>query len=100
HRDSHARLAGRRRVSPGRRRYRRRLRPGRGARGVPQQAARARGRDRARGGDATMMLLIDNYDSFTYNLAHLFGALGVEVRVVRNDELTAHDAEQLGASQL
>jgi anthranilate synthase component II len=47
-----------------------------------------------------MMLLIDNYDSFTYNLAHLFGALGVEVRVVRNDELTAHDAEQLGASQL
>jgi anthranilate synthase component II len=47
-----------------------------------------------------MMLLIDNYDSFTYNLAHLFGALGVEVRVVRNDELTAHDAESLGASQL
>ena len=47
-----------------------------------------------------MMLLIDNYDSFTYNLAHLFGALGVEVRVVRNDEITAHDAEQLGAAQL
>jgi anthranilate synthase component 2 len=47
-----------------------------------------------------MMLLIDNYDSFTYNLAHLFGALGVEVRVVRNDEITAHDAERLGASQL
>jgi anthranilate synthase component II len=47
-----------------------------------------------------MMLLIDNYDSFTYNLAHLFGALGVEVRVVRNDEITAHEAEQLDASQL
>ena len=47
-----------------------------------------------------MMLLIDNYDSFTYNLAHLFGALGVEVRVLRNDELTAQDAEQLGATQL
>ena len=47
-----------------------------------------------------MMLLIDNYDSFTYNLAHLFGALGVDVRVVRNDELTADEAEQLGASQL
>jgi anthranilate synthase/aminodeoxychorismate synthase-like glutamine amidotransferase len=47
-----------------------------------------------------MMLLIDNYDSFTYNLAHLFGALGVEVRVVRNDELTAEDADQLGPSQL
>jgi anthranilate synthase/aminodeoxychorismate synthase-like glutamine amidotransferase len=47
-----------------------------------------------------MMLLIDNYDSFTYNLAHLFGALGVEVRVLRNDELTPHDAEQLGAEHL
>jgi anthranilate synthase component 2 len=32
------------------------------------------------------VLLIDNYDSFTYNIAHLFGALGVEVDVVRNDD--------------
>ena len=47
-----------------------------------------------------MMLLVDNYDSFTYNLAHLFGALGVDVRVVRNDEITADEAEELGASQL
>ncbi len=34
-----------------------------------------------------MILLIDNYDSFTYNLAHLFGALGADVVVRRNDEL-------------
>ena len=47
-----------------------------------------------------MMLLIDNYDSFTYNLAHLFGALGVDVRVLRNDEVTADEAEQLGPAQL
>ena len=33
-----------------------------------------------------MILLVDNYDSFTYNLAHLFGALGQEVVVKRNDE--------------
>ena len=33
-----------------------------------------------------MILLVDNYDSFTYNLAHLFGALGAEVVVKRNDE--------------
>ena len=32
------------------------------------------------------VLLIDNYDSFTYNLAHLFGGLGAEVRVLRNDD--------------
>src|SRR5436305_13166137 len=47
-----------------------------------------------------MILLIDNYDSFTYNLAHLFGALGVEVTVLRNDELTAGDAERLEATHL
>jgi len=46
------------------------------------------------------MLLIDNYDSFTYNLAHLFGALGVEVAVVRNDELTVEEAERLAPSHL
>jgi anthranilate synthase/aminodeoxychorismate synthase-like glutamine amidotransferase len=47
-----------------------------------------------------MMLLVDNYDSFTYNLAHLFGALGVEVKVLRNDELDADEAERLRPSQL
>ena len=38
------------------------------------------------------ILLIDNYDSFTYNLFHYLGELGAEVRVVRNDELTAAEA--------
>jgi anthranilate synthase component 2 len=47
-----------------------------------------------------MMLLIDNYDSFTYNLAHLFGALGVEVTVLRNDEIDADGAERLAPAQL
>ena len=47
-----------------------------------------------------MMLLVDNYDSFTYNLAHLFGALGVEVAVVRNDELTVEEAEAAAPSHL
>ena len=47
-----------------------------------------------------MILLIDNYDSFTYNLAHLFGELGAEVVVRRNDELDADEAEQLGPSHL
>jgi len=32
------------------------------------------------------ILLVDNYDSFTYNLAHLFGSLGAQVDVVRNDD--------------
>ena len=49
---------------------------------------------------SAMILLIDNYDSFTYNLAHLFGALGVEVKVLRNDELNLDDAERLAPSHL
>ena len=39
-----------------------------------------------------MLLLIDNYDSFTYNLFHYLGELGADVRVVRNDEISAAEA--------
>ena len=41
-----------------------------------------------------MILLIDNYDSFTYNLVHLFQELGAEVVVRRNDEIDADAAER------
>jgi anthranilate synthase/aminodeoxychorismate synthase-like glutamine amidotransferase len=47
-----------------------------------------------------MILLVDNYDSFTYNLAHLFGELGAEVIVRRNDAIDADEAETLAPSQL
>ena len=47
-----------------------------------------------------MLLLIDNYDSFTYNLAHLFAELGAEVRVFRNDAITPDEAERLAPSHL
>ena len=36
-----------------------------------------------------MILVVDNYDSFTYNLVHYLAELGAETRVVRNDDLTA-----------
>lgn len=42
-----------------------------------------------------MIFLIDNYDSFTWNLAQALGALGVEVRVVRNDEIELAAIERL-----
>ena len=47
-----------------------------------------------------MILLIDNYDSFTYNLSHLFGALGAEVTVRRNDEIDVDEAAALAPSHL
>jgi anthranilate synthase/aminodeoxychorismate synthase-like glutamine amidotransferase len=47
-----------------------------------------------------VILLIDNYDSFTYNLAHLFQELGADVTVLRNDALDADEAERLAPSHL
>ncbi|MDV4145640.1 anthranilate synthase component II [Shimia sp. FJ5] len=45
-----------------------------------------------------MLLLIDNYDSFTYNLVHYLGELGADVSVYRNDALTVQDAMALRPS--
>ena len=42
-----------------------------------------------------MILLIDNYDSFTYNLVHYFGELGAKVNVKRNDAITVNEAIKL-----
>jgi anthranilate synthase component 2 len=47
-----------------------------------------------------VILLVDNYDSFTYNLAHLFEELGAEVTVIRNDKIDADEAERLAPSHL
>ncbi len=47
-----------------------------------------------------MLLLIDNYDSFTYNLFHYLGELGADVVVKRNDELSAAEALGMGAEAI
>ena len=47
-----------------------------------------------------MLLMIDNYDSFTFNLVHYFQSLGQEVKVVRNDEVTIADIEALAPQYL
>ena len=47
-----------------------------------------------------MLLMIDNYDSFTYNLVQYFGELGAEVRVFRNDEITVEGIGALQPDQL
>ncbi|MGK6323607.1 anthranilate synthase component II [Sphingomonas sp. DT-51] len=47
-----------------------------------------------------MILVVDNYDSFTWNLVHYVMELGAEVRVVRNDELTAAEALASGAQAI
>jgi anthranilate synthase component II len=45
-----------------------------------------------------MLLIIDNYDSFTFNLVHYFQELGAETRVIRNDVMTAEEALALNPS--
>ncbi|VAW94838.1 Anthranilate synthase, amidotransferase component @ Para-aminobenzoate synthase, amidotransferase component [hydrothermal vent metagenome] len=47
-----------------------------------------------------MLLMIDNYDSFTYNLVQYFGELGAEVNVIRNDQITIAEIEKLNPQQL
>jgi anthranilate synthase component 2 len=47
-----------------------------------------------------MLLMIDNYDSFTYNLVQYFGELGEDVKVVRNDEMTVAQIEQLAPERI
>lgn len=47
-----------------------------------------------------MLLMIDNYDSFTYNLVQYFGELGAEVKVCRNDALSIEDIERMRPAQL
>ena len=47
-----------------------------------------------------MLLMIDNYDSFTYNLVQYFRELGVDVLVYRNDEISIEDIERLAPSHL
>jgi len=44
--------------------------------------------------------MIDNYDSFTYNLVQYFGELGAEVRVFRNDEITVADVAKLAPERI
>ncbi len=47
-----------------------------------------------------MLLMIDNYDSFTYNLVQYFGELGAEVKVVRNDEINVAGIEGLAPERI
>ena len=47
-----------------------------------------------------MLLMIDNYDSFTYNLVQYFGELGEDVRTYRNDEITVEAIEKLNPSRI
>lgn len=47
-----------------------------------------------------MILVLDNYDSFTYNLVQYFGELGADLRVVRNDRITVAEIESLAPARI
>src|ERR1700691_6801713 len=50
--------------------------------------------------DGTVVFMIDNYDSFTYNLVQYLGELGAEVEVFRNDAITLDEIEALAPSHI
>ena len=47
-----------------------------------------------------MTLLIDNYDSFSYNLYQLIGEIAPDIRVIRNDEMTVEEIRELNPSRI
>ena len=47
-----------------------------------------------------MLLLIDNYDSFSYNLVQMFGSLNPDIRVVRNDAVTVEEIRRMHPSHV
>ena len=47
-----------------------------------------------------MILLIDNYDSFSYNLYQLVGSLNPDIRVIRNDDMTANEIKELNPERI
>jgi anthranilate synthase component 2 len=49
---------------------------------------------------AVKVVMVDNYDSFTYNLVQYLGELGADVTVVRNDQITVDDIEQLAPDKI
>ena len=49
---------------------------------------------------AVKVVMVDNYDSFTYNLVQYLGELGADVTVVRNDQITVEDIEQLAPDKI
>ena len=48
----------------------------------------------------TKLLMVDNYDSFTYNIVQYFGELGAEVEVFRNDEITVAEIDAVSYTHL
>src|SRR5450759_3569101 len=71
--------------------------------GARRAARRRDGEGRSRydlGIGEDMLLMIDNYDSFTYNLVQYFGELGAQVKVARNDEITLDEIAALKPDQI
>ncbi len=109
HHHPHHRVPRRRGPRAGGRRHRGRLGPRDRVRGDPEQGGRALSRDRGgrRAGRlvgrrpvAARVVLIDNYDSFTYNLVQYLGELGAEVLVHRHDAIDVAGIAQLGPTHL
>ena len=72
--------------------------PPRSLRSLPPEGAHSA--LRAAGRALIMLLMLDNYDSFTYNLVQYLSELGADVRVYRNDAITVDEVAELGPAQI
>jgi anthranilate synthase component 2 len=68
--------------------------------GASLDASRRNGDDFTCSRRVIMILMIDNYDSFTFNIVQYLGELGADVKVVRNDEITVPDIEKLAPEKI
>ena len=99
HHHPHHGAEGRRGLHPGGRRHRLRQRAGGGVPGDAAEGGGAAERHQP-GGGTVMILLLDNYDSFTYNLYQYLCELGADVHVERNDQITVDAIEAMRPEKL
>lgn len=66
----------------------------------PEGSSRTTGASESTEGNGSMILLIDNYDSFSYNVYQLAGSVNPDIRVIRNDEYSVDEIRAMNLSQV
>ena len=65
----------------------------------PESGSSPAGTSESTGGNGSMILLIDNYDSFSYNVYQLVGSVNPDIRVIRNDECSVDEIRLIAGAR-